>query len=195
MAGVPPFISEGPWWGVFLFLCGVVFLRAQATYWVGWWLRKGAASGDRNASLVEVSDEQTADATPQPTRRARFARRFSGPAWDRAQRFVERWGYIGIPLSFLTVGFQTMVNAAAGFTRMRWDLYTVAMIPGCLAWAAIYASLGVGLFEAWKTSPWLFVAILVGLVVIAWALTAWRRSVARASLAASLDTNAEADAA
>jgi len=178
MAGIPESISEGPWWGIFLFLCAVVFLRAQATYWVGWWLRRGAASGADHDSMVEVSDEQSADSAHRPTRRAQFARRFSGAAWDRAQRFVERWGYIGIPLSFLTIGFQTMVNAAAGFTRMRWDLYTVAMIPGCLAWAAIYATLGVGLLEAWNTSPWLFAAMGAALIGLAWGLTAWRRKVA-----------------
>jgi membrane protein DedA with SNARE-associated domain len=175
MAGVPTFISEGPWWGLFLFLTGVVFLRAQATYWAGWWLRKGAASGAEHDSLDEVAHEEEPTPEHRPTRRARIAARFSGPGWDKAQAFLERWGFVGIPVSFLTIGFQTMVNAAAGFTRMRWDLYTVAMIPGCLAWAAIYASLGVGLMEAWKSSPWLFIAILVGLVGLAWILTAIRR--------------------
>lgn len=179
MVGVPAFVSEGPWWGVFLFLFCVVFLRAQATYWAGWWLRKGAASGASHDSLDEVSHEQAADAAHAPTRRARIAKRFSGPAWDRAQAFLERWGFIGVPVSFLTIGFQTMVNAAAGFTRMRWDFYTLAMIPGCVAWAVIYASLGVGLLEAWKVSPWLFLGIGIGLVAIAWALTAWRRASSR----------------
>ena len=176
MAGIPAVISDGPWWGIFLFLTGVVFCRAQATYWAGWWLRKGVASGAKSASLDDVAGEAEASPEHRPTRRARIAARFSGPTWDKAQAFLDRWGFVGIPVSFLTVGFQTMVNAAAGFTRMRWDLYTLAMIPGCLAWAAIYASLGVGLVEAWKTSPWLFIGILVGLVALAWLFTAVRRA-------------------
>lgn len=40
-----------------------------------------------------------------------------------------------------------MVNAAAGLTRMAWIRYTVAMIVGCLAWAAIYATVGIAAWE------------------------------------------------
>lgn len=167
MPGIPAAIADGPWWWIYLFLLTVVFLRAQATYWVGRGLRKGAASaGDRN--VADGAGET------QPQRRA--ARRFTGPAWQRAQDFVERWGFIGIPLSFLTIGFQTLVNAAAGFMRMRWDLYTVAMIPGCLMWAAVYSGLGFSLVAAWKESPWLFAAALVGIIAVAWGLTRLRRS-------------------
>ena len=89
----------------------------------GRWARKGAAT-----------------LAAEPDRHPRLARielTSSGPGCRTAPgAYLERWGFIGIPASFLTVGFQTMVNAAAGFIRMRWDLYTVAMIPGCIAWAA-----------------------------------------------------------
>ena len=166
MAGVPAAIADGPWWWLFGFLLCVVFLRAQATYWLGRWLRHGLA-GPADAE---------ASSAPQPSsRRARLAARFSGPGWERAQAFLDRWGFIGIPVSFLTVGFQTMVNAAAGFGRMRWDLYTIAMIPGCLAWAAIYTALSVGLFDAWDRSPWLFAAVVAALIGAAWLITSARR--------------------
>ncbi|MGC4174933.1 DedA family protein [Demequina sp.] len=158
MSGVPSAISSGPWWWIFLFLLCVVFLRAQATYWIGRGLRRGAAGSES-----------------QPQRRAGMARRFSGPAWQRAQDFVEKWGFVAIPVSFLTIGFQTLVNAAAGFTRMRWDLYTAAMIPGCAAWAAVYSVVGFSLVAAWKESPWLFVAVVVALVGVAWLFSLWRR--------------------
>lgn len=181
MVGVPGFISDGPWWGVFLFLLGVVFLRAQGTYWAGWWLRRGAASGAEHQSLDEVAQEHDPTPAHHSTRRARIAKRFSGPLWERAQAFIERWGFLGIPASFLTIGFQTMVNAAAGFTRMRWDLYTAAMIPGCIAWAALYATLGIGLWEAWRTSPWLFLGIVAALVAVAWGLTRLRQSAGSAA--------------
>ena len=181
MAGVPGFIADGPWWGLFLFLLCVVFLRAQGTYWAGWWLRRGAARGTEHDSLEEVAHEEDPGAAHRPTRRARIAKRFSGPMWTRAQAFLDRWGFIGIPASFLTIGFQTMVNAAAGFTRMRWDLYTAAMIPGCIAWAALYATLGLGLAEAWKASPWLFMGIIVGLIGMAWGLTRLRQNAGSAA--------------
>jgi len=189
MAGVPSFISDGPFWGIFLFLCMVVFLRAQGTYWAGWWLRKGATRGAAAQDIGAVAQES--DATPEhrPTLRARIAARFSGPRWDRAQAFLERWGFIGVPASFLTIGFQTLVNAGAGFTRMRWDLYTLAMLPGCVAWAAVYATLGIGLLEAWRQSPWLFLGIVAALIGGAWVLTtAWRLVTRRRSAGSSSRT-------
>ncbi|WP_296666273.1 VTT domain-containing protein [Demequina sp.] len=162
MAGVPGFVSDGPWWGLFAFLCGVVFVRTQATYWVARWARTGA---DAMADRAEAHEGS----------RARLARRFSGPGMERAREFLEKWGYLGIPVSFLTIGFQTMVNATAGYTRMRWDLYTLAMIPGCLAWATVYTAIGLSLWEAWLRSPWLLAAALVALVGVVFLLNRWRR--------------------
>ena len=103
----------------------------------------------------------------------------SGPGADRARRYLERWGFLGIPASFLTVGFQTMVNAFAGFIRMRWDLYTVAMIPGCIAGAAVYTLVSYSLVKAWASSPaWVLVGIVVlaGLIFAAFAVTRRRRT-------------------
>ena len=165
MPGVPDAVADGPWWWLFLFLICVVFVRAQGTYWLGRWLRRG---------LAGASDAEPAPEWPV-SRRDRLAKRFSGAGWEKAQAFVDRWGFVGIPISFLTVGFQTMVNAAAGFARMRWDLYTVAMIPGCLMWAALYTALGLGLADAWGRSPWLFLGVLTVLVGAAWAFTVVRR--------------------
>ncbi|WP_156165306.1 DedA family protein [Demequina rhizosphaerae] len=162
MAGVPSFVFDGPWWGLFVFLCGVVFFRTQGTYWIARWARTGA---DAVADRAEAHH----------SRRARLARRFSGPGMERARAFLERWGYLGIPVSFLTVGFQTMVNATAGYTRMRWDLYTLAMIPGCLAWATVYTAIGLSLWEAWLRSPWLLAAAVVAIVGAAFGLNRWRR--------------------
>lgn len=162
MAGVPEFVTGLGWWAIFIFLLFVVFFRAQGTYWTGRWVRHGAAK-----------------VASQPAGHPRLSRltvRFSGPRMVRAQVFLERWGFIGIPISFLTVGFQTMVNATAGYTRMRWDLYTLAMLPGCVAWATMYGLLSLSLVEAWRRSPWIFAGGLVGLVVAAWLATQLRRS-------------------
>ncbi|NYI41080.1 hypothetical protein [Demequina lutea] len=163
MAGVPDFITQLGWWAVFIFLVGVLFFRAQGTYWLGRWARRGA-----DAAAV----------SPHP-RAAALARRLSGPGADSARRYLERWGFLGIPASFLTVGFQTMVNAFAGFIRMRWDLYTVAMIPGCIVGAAAYTLISFSLVKAWAHSPVLVVVgivVLAGLIVAAFAVTRRRRS-------------------
>ena len=162
MPGVPSFIAEGPWWTLYVFLVCVVFLRTQATYWVARWARTGADA---------VADRAEERRSP----RARLARRLSGPGMERARAFSERWGWLAIPVSFLTVGIQTLVNGAAGYSRMRWDLYTLAMIPGCMMWAAVYTALGLSLWEAWTRSPWLLAAVIAGLVAIAFGLSAWRR--------------------
>lgn len=163
MAGVPDFIAQLGWWAVFIFLIGVLFFRAQGTYWLGRWARKGT----------------DATATSTHPRAASLARRLSGPGADRARRYLERWGFLGIPASFLTVGFQTMVNAFAGFIRMRWDLYTVAMIPGCIVGAAAYTLVTFSLVKAWASSPVLLmvgIAVLAGLIFAAFAVTRQRRS-------------------
>ncbi len=161
MAGVPSFISDGPWLGLFFFLLGVVFLRAQGTYWLGRWVRDRA----------ETASQRAPDA-----RGSRWVRRFSGPRMDRAGAFLDRWGFIGVPVSFLTIGFQTMVNASAGYGRMRWDLYTVAMIPGCIAWAMLYAALGLTIYSAFVAAPWLSLAVLAALIALAFGLTRLRRN-------------------
>ncbi|WP_228373239.1 DedA family protein [Demequina silvatica] len=159
---MPSFISDGPWWWLYLFLCGVVFLRTQATYWIARWARTGADA---------VADRAEEHHSP----RARLARRFSGPGMEKAREFSERWGWFAIPLSFLTFGIQTLVNGAAGYSRMRWDLYTLAMIPGCLLWATVYTLVGLSLWSAWTQSPWLLAGGALGIVALAFGLNWWRR--------------------
>lgn len=173
MPGVPQFVFDSPWWVLYLFLCGVVFVRTQATYWLARWARAGADAIANQATTNE-----------NPPLRARFARRLSGTGTDRARTFLERWGYLGIPVSFLTVGFQSAVNAVAGFTRMRFDLYTLAMIPGCLAWAAVYTAIGLSLWEAWVRSPWVLAGVVVAIIALVFALNRWRRR-ARANRSAA----------
>ncbi len=160
MAGVPSFVESLGWWAIFLFLVCVVFFRAQGTYWLGRWGRRGAE----------------ATAAAQHGRASAVAARLSGPGAEKARAFLDRWGFIGVPLSFLTVGFQTMVNASAGYMRMRWDLYTLAMIPGCIAWAAIYATLGLSLLEAFARSPWLGIGIILAVFALVFGATRLRRS-------------------
>lgn len=160
MAGVPDVLESLGWWAVALFLLFVVFTRAQATYWLGRWARRGA---------------DAAAASERP-RAAALANKLSGPRAEGARRFLEKWGPIGLPLSFLTIGFQTMVNITAGYVRMRWDIYTIAMIPGCMAWAAIYSTLGFTLFEAFATSPWLGGGVILAIIALVWGATRLRQT-------------------
>ena len=157
LAGVPQFIVDLGWWALFIFLFFVVLSRAQGTYWLGRLMRT-------RAHLVAAQPERY-------PHRSRMAAKLTGPRMARAQAFLDRWGFVGVPVSFLTIGFQTMVNAAAGYSRMRWPLYTAAMIPGCVIWAAWYGLIGVSLWQAWQRSPWLFAAAIAVVVVVAWALT------------------------
>lgn len=128
----------------FAILFLIVLLRAQATYWAG----RGAAAGARHT---------------------RLRRRLDGARATRTVAALNRWGLPVVTVSFLTIGFQTLVNAMAGFTRMRWGRYTVAMVPGCVAWAAIYATVGFAAITGWMNLQgawkWVSLGAIVGLVI------------------------------
>lgn len=87
----------------------------------------------------------------------------------RAERVVGRWGAPAVTLSFLTIGFQTAVNAAAGALRMPWRRYLPGVVGGALVWAGIYTTVDFAVLEAalgdapW---PWL-VAALLGVALVA----------------------------
>lgn len=151
MAGVPDAIASVGWWAAFLFLFGVVFLRAQATYWIG----RGAVAGALHT---------------------RMRRAVESDGMARAHAYLERWGPWGVPVSFLTIGFQTAVNAAAGVGRMRYGVYTLAMIPGCAAWAAIYTALGAAALNLFRNFTWWFAGALVLAVVVGWVVIRRRRT-------------------
>jgi membrane protein DedA with SNARE-associated domain len=143
---------EGRPFGItFAVLFGIVLLRAQATYWAG----RGVITGALH------------------TRLAGWLR---GPRLVRAIEAMNKWGAPVVTVSFLTVGFQTAVNAAAGLTRMRWGRYTLAMVPGCAAWAAIYATVGLAAVAAWLhlTDGWRWVVIGGAVLVVAAVVTAVR---------------------
>lgn len=152
---------------LFAFLFVVVFLRAQGTYWLGRLAAAGALSGRDHEGV-----------------RGRLARWFNGPVPARGARLLERWGLVIIPLCFLTVGIQTAVNAGSGVVRLRWRTYTLAMVPGCVAWSLMY---GLGMMAVWMAalgvvagSPWAWALIAVALLGIG-THVAWRRMHPRVS--------------
>jgi membrane protein DedA with SNARE-associated domain len=162
MAGVPGFVHELGWWAVAIFLFLVVFVRTQATYLAGRWVRSGAT-------------KLAAEPESHPVL-SRMSTRLTGPGMLKAESFLDTWGFIGIPLSFLTVGLQTLVNGAAGYSRMRWDIYTLIMLPGCVLWVAAYFAVGASVFTLWRISPWLLLGAAVTVVVVAWAGVKLRRT-------------------
>lgn len=123
---------QHPGLGVWALFLVVVFLRAQATYWI-----------------ARVVTQQALDRTAPASGWTMAVHRWlSGDSAARGIDLVRRWGLIAVPVSFLTVGAQTVVNAGAGVVRIRPLHYTLAMIPGCMAWALVWTTIGMSAFYA-----------------------------------------------
>ena len=157
------------------FLYVVIWARAGGTYLLGRGARRAANRG-RVKTLLE------------------------SPGVQRATVLVNRWGAGVVALSFLTVGFQTAANAAAGLTGMPAKRYLPALAVGGLAWAVIYATVGLvavaGWLELFLVSPAGAVAVLALLVVlVALVLRHRRRTGVRETVVAALAESAAEPAA
>lgn len=156
-------LGDLPFAGVIAALFGIVFLRTQLFYW----LARGIAAGS--------------------IRLERVKRRIDSPGVQRAIDRLHRWGAPVVTLSYLTVGFQTAVNVAAGLTRMPFWRYLVAMVPGCVAWAFVWGTVGLGAFYATlaiaASDPWVMAAAIaaVAALVIAAVIIVRRRRAARSA--------------
>jgi len=117
------------------------FVRGNLTYWLGRAAQAGAE-------------------------RTRARRMIESAGFDRARRVINRWGPPAISLSFLTVGFQTLINLAAGVTKMPLRRYLPAVAIGAIIWGFLYATVGFVTVAAWlrlyESSP---IAAVVALVV------------------------------
>ena len=142
----------------------IVLLRAQGTYWLGRGVRAGVLH-------------------------TRLAAKVTGPRTTQATVALQRWGPPLVTLSFLTVGVQTVVNAGAELIRMPFLRYSIAMVIGCLAWALIFATVGIAAVEASialaARSPWASAAVVVLLLgaVALWVVLPRRRSTGDAAVA------------
>jgi membrane protein DedA with SNARE-associated domain len=163
---VPSWLEGKPFAITFGVLFVIVLLRAQATYW----LARGVTAGVLHTRLAD---------------------KISGPKTTRAVASLNRWGPPLVTVSFLTIGFQTVINGAAGLIRMPWIRYTIAMLIGCIAWALIYATVGIAAVEAGLTlaarSPWALIAVLAAAIGIVVAFIVIRRRRGR-SEATTVDT-------
>ena len=94
---MPAFLDELGFVELLAALFVIVLVRAQATYWLARAVVTGAAS-------------------------RRWGRWLESPALKRASALLARYGAPAVTVSFLTVGLQTMINAAAGAARMRFGV-------------------------------------------------------------------------
>lgn len=157
-------VTSLPFIWAYLILFGIVMARSNATYWLG----RGVAAGGRKTKLQKYLDS---------------------PAVGRAEKVIARWGALAVAVSFLTIGVQTAVNAAAGLGRMPLRRYIPATVVGSLAWAAIYATIGLAAFEAAVAaaagSPFALIALILALGAIVF-LIIWRRKKRRRVAAKSV---------
>jgi len=141
-------VDRWPVWAVFAAFWVIAMLRSNATYWAGRGLRAGGSH-------------------------TRLAPHLDRPAVVRTEAFVGRWGAPAVALGFLTIGVQTLVNAAAGALRMPLARYLPATAVGSLLWATLYTSVGLAVWEAVTGGAWWWLLVVVAVVVLVAGTTAW----------------------
>lgn len=117
-----PWLTDG--WPVavvwVLFLAGAT-ARGGAIYWIGRGVR---GAGERRRGWADR------------------------PGVRRAEALVRRFGAPAVALSFLTVGVQSAVNAAAGLLRMPARRYVPGLLVGAALWATVYTTVGFAVLYA-----------------------------------------------
>lgn len=129
---ISDFINNGPMFWVLLFMFSGVSLRAQATYFIGRYM---------NHFVLKQGK-------PKDGWRLNAYNWIHADATQKGVDLVQRRGWPAVTLCFLTVGLQTAVLLGAGVIGMPWLRFTLAMIPGTMAWALIYSTIGWAVWEA-----------------------------------------------
>ncbi|KGN32259.1 hypothetical protein N802_18015 [Knoellia sinensis KCTC 19936] len=142
------FIDDWPLWAVFVAFWVIAMLRSNATYWAG----RGLRAGGGHTRLAATLDR---------------------PAVHRTEAFVDRWGAPVVAISFLTVGVQTLINAAAGALRMPLPHYLPATAVGSLLWATLYTSVGAALWAALTGGSWWWLLVALAVLGLVAAATEW----------------------
>ncbi|HHT59321.1 VTT domain-containing protein, partial [Corynebacterium stationis] len=127
-------LSNFPFWGAWIFMYVLGTLRGQGTYWIG----RGASSAATHVGSEEEHDSKW----------AKIKAWLNSDRTKTGRTLVHKIGVVAVPLSYLTVGLQTAVLAAAGLVRIQWWKFTVAQIPGVIAWATIYSGVGLAGWSA-----------------------------------------------
>ena len=148
-------IHSLPYPGVFLFFWCLAMMRSHTMYWIG----RGITAG---------------------TARTRWVSLLESPVYARAQAWSARWGVLAVPVSFLTVGIQSVIQLSAGVARMPLRRYVAATAAGAIAWAAVYTTIGMAILTAWLTGPTGRLASLLMLTALALVVVIRRSRVMRA---------------
>lgn len=143
-----------PW--VFLFFWCLAMMRSHTMYWIG----RGITAG---------------------TARSRWVSLLESPVYARAQAWSARWGVLAVPVSFLTVGIQSVIQLSAGVARMPLRRYVAATAAGAIAWAAVYTTIGMAILTAWLTGPTGRLICLLMLTALALVVVIRRSRVMRGS--------------
>jgi membrane protein DedA with SNARE-associated domain len=97
---------------------------------IGWWigLRGGRPLLERRGRWLHVTPENL----------------------DRAERWFERWGSLGVLIGRLTPVVRSFVSIPAGVFEMRFTPYTVLTLIGSAVWAFAIAGAGYGLGSSYE---------------------------------------------
>ncbi len=172
---MPNFLAGLPFWGVFTFLFVLAIMRGQGTYWVARFVT--------NQTLTRTH--------PTVGWRLRVHQALEGQGTQHGIAAIRRWGLLAVPVAYVTVGIQSMVMLGAGVLRIPCPRFLLAQIPGALAWATIYSTIG---FTVWYAaisaaagSPAALIALtLLMAAVVTHVVVARRRRVRRAQAAGAL---------
>ncbi len=168
---ISEFISNGPVVFVYLFLFFGALSRSQATYWLGRYMGHFVMTRGR----------------PTGGWRLKLYRRIHSDSTQHAVEIVRLRGWPMVPLSFLTVGFQSLIQISAGLIRMTWGRYTAASIPGCLVWALIYTTIGWAVWQAAIRAATGSPYMLVGAAILVAVFVLWRRNRRRSCVTCNAD--------
>lgn len=166
------FLTDGPFALVFVALFLGAMARGQLMYWAG-----------------RIVTEQTLQRTaPTEGWQLKVHSWLQGGGADAGIRAIRRWGLAIVPVGYLTVGFQSMVQVGAGVLRIKLLWYALAQIPGALAWALIYSTIGFAIWSALIAaaagSPLGLAAILAVAIVLVATIALRRRHRQRARVGA-----------
>jgi membrane protein DedA with SNARE-associated domain len=174
-----------PFWAVIAGLFVVVMARSHLFYWVGRGVTSGAA---RLADRVPGADDPDDPAGPSrrgPAARAHVERLMRTPTARRGLALVHRFGPFAVTLAYLTVGVQTAVFVGSGVLRMPYPRFLAASVPGSVAWAFVWGTVGLG--AVWAAvrlataSPWGLAGVLLAVAaLVTWAVLRRRARARRA---------------
>ncbi len=90
---------------------------------------------------------------------------------DRAERWFERWGNVGVLVGRVTPVVRSFVSIPAGIFEMRLAPYTVLTLVGSAIWAFAFAGVGYGLGSSYERFhndfKYVEYAVVAGVVALA----------------------------